>query len=256
MTKLIRRATMAALLSAASAIAVTALLPGHAAFAAAPKKDDTPKVRNAIGKLLNDAMKLIDTKDFAGARAKAEEADKITDKTPFEEYQIAKYMGFIAINQPMPDYAAAARAYNREVNSGGAPDADKPGMYNVAMRLNYQAMSFADVIKDGIELQKLQPLDDTGYLILIQSYYNTNDFTNAATTAKAEIAAKMAAGMKPAEDVLGLLLNAQIKSKNEAGAHEALDQLAMVSAKPEVWGQVMDFALGTNGISDHQLLAT
>jgi tetratricopeptide (TPR) repeat protein len=122
------------------------------------------------------------------------------------------------------------------------------------MRLNYQAMSYAEVIKDATALQAIQPLDDTGYLVLIQSYYNTMDFANAATAAKAEIAAKVAAGMKPTEDVLGLLLNAQIRVKDEAGARQTLDQLAMVSSKPEVWGQVMDFALGAQGITDHQLL--
>ena len=258
MTKFIRRATMAALLSAASALAVTALIPGHAAFAAAAKKDEkkdaAESVRPALGKLLNDAMKGIDAKDFKTAQEKVEEADKIKDKTPFEEYQVAKYFGFIAINEPMPDYAAAAKAYNREVASGGVPEAEKAGMYNVAARLNYQEMNFPEVIKDSAELQKLQPLDDTGYLVLIQSYYNTNDFANAADTAKKEIAAKVASGMKPSEDVLGLLLNSQIKNKNEAGAREALDQLAMVSTKPEIWGQEMDFVLGTQGITDHQLL--
>lgn len=257
MTKFIRRATMAALLSAASALAVSAVIPGHAAFAAAAKKDAkeaAPAVRPAIGKALNDAMKALDSKDFTAALAKVAEADKIQDKTPFEEYQVSKYFGFIAINQPMPDYPAAAKAYNREVASGGAPEAEKAGMYNVAMRLNYQEMNFPEVLKDAAELQKLQPLDDTGYLVLIQSYYNTNDFPNAAETAKKEIAAKIASGMKPTEDVLGLLLNSQIKAKNEAGAREALDQLAMISTKPEVWGQEMDFVLGSQGITDHQLL--
>src|SRR5690349_13675056 len=257
MTKFIRRATMAALLSAASALAVSAVIPGHAAFAAAAKKDAkeaSPAVRPAIGKALNDAMKALDSKDFATALTKVEEADKIKDKTPFEEYQVSKYFGFIAINQPMPDYPGAAKAYNREVASGGAPEAEKAGMYNVAMRLNYQEMNFPEVLKDAAELQKLQPLDDTGYLVLIQSYYNTNDFPNAAETAKKEIAAKIASGMKPTEDVLGLLLNSQIKAKNEAGAREALDQLAMISTKPEVWGQEMDFVLGSQGITDHQLL--
>ena len=255
MNKFIRRAAMAALVSVASAVAVTALTPVYAAAAKKDdKKDEAPKVRAAIGKALNDAMKLVDTKDFAGALAKVQEADAVKDKTPFEEYQVAKFFGFIAINQPMPDYPAATVAYNREIASGGAPDAEKPTMYNIAMRLNYQAMNYPEVIKDGQELQKFQSLDDTGYLVLIQSYYNTNDFANSVTAAKAEIAAKTAAGMKPNEDVLGLLLNAQIKTKDEAGAHQTLDQLAMVSAKPEVWGQVMDFAVGTPGITDHQLL--
>jgi tetratricopeptide (TPR) repeat protein len=258
MTKFIRCATLAALFSTASAFALTIapVRPAEAAARTAAKKEDEgPKVRAAVGKGLNDAMKAIDAKDFATALTKAREVDaSIKDKTPFEEYQVAKYLGFIAINQPMPDYAAATVAYNREIASGGAPDAEKAGMYAVALRLNYQTMNFPEVIKDAAELQKLQPLDDTGYLVLIQSYYNTNDFANAAETAKKEIAAKVAAGGKPSEDVLGLLLNAQIKNKNEAGAREALDQLASISSKPEVWGQEIDFVLGAQGITDHQLL--
>jgi len=253
MNKFIRRAAMAALVSAASVTAITVLTP---AYAAAPAKKPDPKltVRAVVGKPLADAMKLVDMKDFATALTKVKEADAAKDKTPYEEYMVTKYAGFIAINQPMPDYDAATDAYNRQIASGGAPDAEKPAMYAVAMRLNYQKMDYASVIKDATEFQMIQPLDDTGYLVLIQSYYNTMDFPNAAVAAKAEIAGKIAAGMKPGEDVLGLLLNAQIKSMDEAGARQTLDQLASVSKKPEVWDQVLNFALGAQGITDHQLL--
>ncbi len=208
MNKLIRRAAMAALVSAASATAVTALMPANAAVPqpkgrAGAAQNAGPQVRPPIGKPLNDAMKLVDMKDFAGALAKVKEADAVMDKTPFEEFSVSKYLGFIALNQNqlMPDYTAATAAYNRQIASGGAPDAEKATMYSIAARLNYQAMAYPEVIKDSIELQKFMPLDDTGYLVLIQSYYNTNDFTNAATAAKAEIAAKVAANMKPTEDV-------------------------------------------------------
>jgi tetratricopeptide (TPR) repeat protein len=255
MNKFIRRAVTAALVSTASVVTVTALMPAYAAPAKKPDpKAEAPKVRPVVGKPLNDAVKLVNAKDFAGALVKVNEADMVKDKLPFEEYQITKYAGFIAINQPMPDYEAATIAYNRQIASGGAPDEEKPNMYAVAMRLNYQKMDYANVIKDAADLQKLQPLDDTGYLVLIQSYYNTMDFPNAAAAAKAELAAKVASGMKPGEDVLGLLLNAQIKSKDEAGARQTLDQLATVSKKVEVWDQVMDFVLGAQGITDHQLL--
>ena len=265
MTRFIRRAAMAALLSTASAFAVTVVIGDHGALAAAAKKEEGPTLRPAIGRALNDAIKITDAvktakndaekqKDFDDALAKVKEADAVKDKTPFEEYQVAKFLGFIAINKPMPDYTAAAAAYNRQVASGGAPEGEKAGAYKVAMRLNYQEKNFPEAIKDGTALEMMQPLDDTEYLVMIQSYYSTNDFHNAADMAKKEIAAKTASGMKPSEDVLGLLLNSQIKDKNEAGAREALDQLAMISAKPDIWGQVMDFALGTKGITDHQLL--
>ena len=263
MNRLLRRAAMAALISAASATVMIEVMPAQAALpprtgpnarADAAKQAGGAQVRPPVGRPLNDAMKLVDMKDFAGALAKAKEADAVMDKTPFEEYSVAKYLGFIAVNQPMPDYAAATAAYNRQVATGAAPEADKATMYSIAMRLNYQAMDYAKVIQHATALQMLQPLDDTGYLVLIQAYYNTNDYANAVTAAKAEIAAKVAAGMKPTEDVLGLMLNAQIKSKDEAGARLTLDQMAVISSKPEVWGQVMDFALGTQGITDHQLL--
>jgi tetratricopeptide (TPR) repeat protein len=182
------------------------------------------------------------------------EADAAKDKTPFEQYMISKYTGFIYVNQPMPDYEAATVAYNQQVDTGAAPEGEKATMYSVAMRLNYQAKDYAKVIQDASELQKFQPIDDVGQLVLIQAYYNTMDFANAATAAKAQIAAKQAAGMKPGEDVLGLLLNAQIRTKDEAGARQTLDTMASVSKKPEVWEQVMDFTLGQQGMTDHNLL--
>jgi tetratricopeptide (TPR) repeat protein len=262
MNKFIRGAAMAALVIAASAASVALTVSADDAQAAqtkaqakaAAKQDPATTVSRAVGVPLNDAMKFVDAKDFVMALAKVKEADALEKKTPFEEYSITKYMGFIAINQPMPDYAAATVAYNRQIASGGAPEAEKASMYGIAMRLNYQAMDYAKVIEQAIALQKLQPLDDTGYLVLIQSYYNTKDFANAVVAAKAELAAKTAAGMKPGEDVLGLLLNAQIQNKDEAGARQTLDQLAMLSTKPVVWEQVMDFAFGAQGLTDHQLL--
>lgn len=256
MTRNIRRAAMAALMTATMATAMTALVPADAAPArnAKQEKPAANQVRAVVGKPLTEAMKLADAKDFAGALAKVKEADAAKDKTPFEQYMISKYEGFIYVNQPMPDYPAATMAYNQQIETGAAPDGEKATMYNVAMRLNYQAMDYAKVIQDAAELQKIQPLDDTGQLVLIQAYYNTMDFANAATAAKAQVASKQAAGMKPGEDVLGLLLNAQIRTKDEAGARQTLDTMASVSKKPEVWGQVMDFAMSQQGMSDHNLL--
>jgi hypothetical protein len=254
----VRRAAMAVLMTATMATAVTALAPADAAPARnarqQQKEPAANQVRPVVGRPLNDAQKLTDAKDFAGALAKVKEADAAMDKTPFEQYMIAKYMGFIYVNQPMPDYEAARAAYNAQIATGAAPDAEKAAMYGIAMRLNFQAKDYAGAIKNAADLKAIGPLDDTGQLVLIQSYYSTMDYVNAASTAKAELAEKQAAGMKPGEDVLGLLLNAQIRNKDEAGARQTLDIMASVSKKPEVWEQVMDFSLGQQGMTDHNLL--
>src|SRR4051812_43434279 len=167
MNRSIRRAAMAALMTATMATAVVAFEPADAAPArkAQEKTPAANQVRPVVGKPLTEAMKLVDAKDFAGALAKVKEADAAKDKTPFEQYMISKYAGFIYVNQPMPDYGAATVAYNQQIETGAAPEMEKATMYSVAMRLNYQAKDYAKVIQDAGELQKLQPLDDVGQLV-------------------------------------------------------------------------------------------
>jgi tetratricopeptide (TPR) repeat protein len=266
MNKFVRRAAMAALLaSAASAATVIALEPLHAAQApargraAAPaKQDPATQVRREVGNPVNDSLKLVDSGDFAGALAKVQQADMVPMKTPFEEYTVAKYLGNIYIKQMPQNLPAATVAYNRQVASGAAPDAEKPAMYAMALRLNYAAKDYSKVIQNVTELKKIggPAVDETAHLVLIQSYYETMDFKNAAQAAKDAAAAATAEGKKPSADVLGLLLNSQAKIMDEAGYRVTLDQLASVSTQPDVWGQVMDFALSAKdiGMHEHHLL--
>ena len=247
MKKHVQRALLAALLlSGACGIAVLDMSPAYAGAAPA-----TPTVKRAIGGPLNDAVKLVNEKKFDEALAKVMEADKVPDKTPYEEFMVSRSLGYIAINRMPQDMAAGTAAYNRMVASGGAPEAEKPGMYGAALALNFQAKDYAKTIAAAIELQKFQPLNDTGFQVLATSYYSTNDFAKTVETTKAAIVAK---GGKPDADLLGLQLNAQAKLMDDAGYKQTLDQLATVSTQPEVWGQVMDFAFSTKNLGDHHLL--
>ena len=143
---------------------------------------------------------------------------------------------------------------NRQIASNGAPEAEKAGMYSMGMLLNYAAMDYAKVIQSAEQLKAMnQPFNEQQNLVLVQAYYSTNDFANAAK------AAKEASDAKPNADILGLLLNSQAKMKDDAGYRVTLDKLATVSAQPEVWGQVMDFALdsvskGPADGQEHRLL--
>jgi tetratricopeptide (TPR) repeat protein len=183
-------------------------------------------------------------------------ADAVKDKTPYEEFMVAKYLAFIAVNKQPQDLPAATTAVNRQIASGGAPDAEKPAMYSMGMLLNYASMDYAKVIQSAEELKAMnQPFNEQQNLVLVQAYYSTNDFANAAKAAKeAADASPM-----PSADILGLLLNSQAKMKDDAGYRVTLDKLATVSTQPEVWGQVMDFALdsvskGPMDGQEHRLL--
>jgi tetratricopeptide (TPR) repeat protein len=272
MISFFRRPMLAALFVAAvTSVTVIALEPlyaqyGQTAQAGRPaakgkqaKQDPATTARTAVGNPINEALKLVESKKWDEAVAKVQLADAVKDKTPYEEFMVAKYLGYIAVQREPQDLAAATVAYNRQVTSGGAPEPEKAGMFTTYMILNYAAMDYAKVIHGATELQKLQPLDEKGTIVLTQAYYNTMDYANAAKAAKSAVDAKAAANEKPSADVLGLLLNSQAKMKDDAGYRTTLDQLATVSAQPEVWGQVMDFALdavskGPMDGQEHRLL--
>jgi tetratricopeptide (TPR) repeat protein len=249
MKSFFRRPLLAALFVAAlTSVTVIALEPlyaqyvtaqaGKAAPKAKGKQDPSTTARPPVGTPINDALKLFQAKDFDGALAKVQQADQVKDKTPYEEYMVAKYLRFIFTNKQPQDLAAAQAAVNREIASGGAPEAERADMYSMGMLLNYTNMDFAKVIQSGEEYQKLgQPMNEQQYIVLAQAYYGTMDFMNAAKVAKA------ASEQKATAENLGLLLNSQAKLMDEAGYRVTLDRLATVSAQPEVWGQVMDFAL-------------
>src|SRR5215472_2010276 len=109
MKKLLRRAAMAALLVSVSSLSASLIYTADAAQQQKGKqqKETGPSARKEIAVPINDALKQVDMKDFAGALVNVKKADAVQMKTPYEEYMVSKYLGFIAVNQPMPDYAAA-----------------------------------------------------------------------------------------------------------------------------------------------------
>ena len=270
MKSFFRRPLLAALfIAAVTSITVIQFEPLYAQYGAAPagkaaakakagKQDPATTARREVGTPINDALKLVEAKDWNGAMAKVQLADQVKDKTPYEEFMVAKYLAYIAVNKMPQDIPTATAAVNRQIASGGAPEPEKPNMYSMGMLLNYAAMDYAKVIQSGEEVQKLgQPLEGSQAIVLAQAYYSTMDFMNAAKVAKAG-AAQPGADSKGKADMLGLLLNSQAKLMDDAGYRVTLDQLATVSAQPEVWGQVMDFALNevtkANPLNEHHLL--
>lgn len=254
MRHFVQRALIAALFTSTASVAVfTAYEPAFSAAAPARGKQTGPTARAVVGNNINESIKLIQAMDFAGALAKVQLADKADKKNPYEEFLVAKFLGIIAIQQPMRDFAAATVAYNRMMASGGIPEAEKEGVYDLAMKLNYQAKDYPKVIEASNLLKAIRPLDDTGYEVLSQTYFAMEDLPNTIKTAKEAVAALKAGGNRPSAGILGILLNAQARAMDE-GYRATLEELAMASTQAEVWGQVMDFALSTMDITDHQLL--
>jgi hypothetical protein len=246
MNRLIRRAAVAAFLSGTAVAVSVAMTPAYAA-----QQPARPTVGRAVGTPLVAGQKAFQANDFATALAEGQKADAVAEKTPYEQYQVAKLLAMAHLR--LNDLPSATAQFNRAIDTGAQPEEDKAANYETAMLLNYNAKDYAKAIAYGTEKAKIAPLDERGELVMTQSYYFSDNFQGTEQYAKQAVAAAKAAGRKPQVGVLQMLLNAQIKQNNQAGAGETAVELALVEPSAENWARAIDVAFPTNG-TDHQLL--
>jgi tetratricopeptide (TPR) repeat protein len=263
MTKIIWRVAVAVLaivaISATSSIAqmgYTPPPPHPTEPSSAPRPSPThgsgPHLRAEIATPLQAALKLQDAKDFAGALAKAREADAVSGKTPEEEFWVARLLGAAAVN--MQDYATATTAFNRAVASNAIPDNDKATVIYTAMVLNAQTKNYAEAVRLGEMLMALGPLDEKASVALAQSYYNKGDHAKALQLAQAALAKGVTDPANKAA-LLQVQTLGQAQSGNQAGAVASLEQQCAEICDGKTWGQLVSVAMSKmHGISNHQAL--
>lgn len=209
------------------------------------------KVSRDVGKPLNDAIQAIQTKDFKTAHDKIAEADAVATKSDFDVFKINQMKAYLAIQEQ--DYGTATTAYESMIASpsfAGQPDADKVTTLHNGILLSGQAKHWPQVIADAQQLEALKVADDKTYAVLAQAYYFTNDYANAEKVAQQSIDASKAAGKQPEQAALEIIMSAQAKSNDQAGALKTLEMLASNYGQPGDWAQLIDHALGTKGIKE------
>jgi tetratricopeptide (TPR) repeat protein len=188
-------------------------------------------VRAGIAKPLRDAIELDKNKDIQGAFAKVKETDAAySDKSPYEEYVVAKLLGQFA--GQLHDDATAVAAFNRALASNAAPDDELPQILSVVLALNINTKDYAKAISAGERLQKLGKMsaDDTANLAL--AYYLNNNNVNALKTAQAAIAMQTANGGNPNLQTLQILMNTQVRLGDQAGAKQTYVKLCSLPTPP------------------------
>ena len=245
MKKSLARAALAACLL--GAVSGTALM-WSPAFAANDDKPAAPKITMAVGKPLFEAEKLLAAKDFAGAKAKIQEAQAVAGQTAYDTYAINQVLAVIAVSQN--DYPSAMATYELMAASPAEPTQDKPPTRHNLVLLEYQAKNYAKTIQYGEELQAMGGLDPNTASALTQSYYFSNDFPKAEALSKVWVDKALATNQPPDQSMLGILFSSQAKSNDTASAARTLELLARYYSSPNDWDQLIDVALGTKGITN------
>ena len=230
---------------------------GMTTTTSAPHTSSSPssgtRVRPELAKPLQEAVTLNNAQDYAGAMAKIREADAAaTDKTPQEEYVVAKFLGSVALH--LNDHATALAAFNRAIASNAVPPDEKPNMLYITMVLNAEQKNFAQAVALGEQLQALGPLDEKSAVGLAQSYYNNGQYPQAIKVAQAALAAGVTDPQNKAA-LLEVQTKGEAQMGNQAGAAASLESQCAEMCDGKSWGQLVGITMSKiYGLTDHLAL--
>lgn len=218
-----------------------------AAFAASPGYAED-KVSKELAKPLVAAQTAMKAGDMAAALAHVKEAQAMPAHTPFDDYTINEFLANIYIAQK--DYANAAGAFEAMADSPLLPPDKAKDVLTNAVLLDSNSNKPDKVIAYSTRLEAMGPLDSKVVGAVAVSYYNSGNVQKAQQLATAEMNAATAAGRTPDQTILDIIARSQLKSNDFSGASKTLETLAVTAGDPNVWGQLIDLAFSTKGLTD------
>jgi tetratricopeptide (TPR) repeat protein len=224
----VRALTLGISLALGGGFATAALLPSLAVAA-----DAAQSIGPKVGKPMKAAQDAMKAKNWTEALAKVKEAQAIEGKSPFEEYQINEFLGFILINTK--DYAGAAAAFEKNINSGQVPAAELNNKLKTVAQLTFQTKQYPKAIDYTSRYLKAVPGEADMQILLAQAYYLQKNFKGAAEAAMPAIVATERAGKKPDENWLLLMMRSNYELNDNAGIQTSLEKLVRHYPKPDYW---------------------
>ncbi len=218
------------LVLAAGIVGTEAIVAPSVAIAA--QKTLSPKV----GAPLQAAQALAKKNQIKEAVAKAQEAEKVSNKTPYETYMV-NFILAIFYSQ-LNDYPNAQKALEASLASGEMPPAEAITVNKQLASLNYASKNYPKTIEFGNRYLKDNPGDAEVMILVGQSHYLQGNFKQASETVRASIKAAQAASKAPKEEWLQLLMSSEYKQDNTAGVLSSLEQLVAIYPKDAYWKDI------------------
>jgi tetratricopeptide (TPR) repeat protein len=163
-----------------------------------------------------------------------EAARAVSERTPFDDFQIDEIAGFVQTRQR--EYGPAAEAFERALDSGYLPPERMDERLRLLMQLSYEikryekAVQFGNRVLEGVE----QPEPDLRSM-LGRAYYLAGDHRNAVTAMEAAIEDARAAGKPVEETWVQVQLSSHVELNDSAGILRSLERLAVRFPKKRYW---------------------
>ena len=205
-------------------------------------------VRPDVGKPLQAAQELMKAQKYKEALAKMRDADGVPAKTGYETYLVESMRGSAATGAG--DNETAIKAFETVLASGKAPAATQLKIVEALAGTYYRTRNYPGTIKTAQRYFGDGGTSGSMRTLLIQSYFQSGDATNAANESLADIQADTKAGRTPSEDKLLLLANCYLKLNNSAGYSATIEKLLNYYPKKTLWAEVISRLRKKSGFAD------
>jgi tetratricopeptide (TPR) repeat protein len=209
-------------------------------------------VRPEIGKPLQAAQELIRANKFKEALAKLGEADRVGGKSAQETYLIERMRGSAASGAG--DNETAMRSFEAVLSSGKVGGGDALKIVEALTGMSARAGNHASTIKYATRYFRDGGTNPGVRTTMIQAYFQSGDYANAAKESLTDIQADEKAGRTPPEEKLQLLANSYLRQKNNAGYVSTIEKLLRYYPRKSLWADVISRLQKKPGFSDRLAL--
>ncbi|MEQ1802264.1 MAG: hypothetical protein ABL989_10105 [Gammaproteobacteria bacterium] len=223
---MLKKSLLIITLALAASLSVGGLLAPTAAFA------QQAKVSKKVGDPLGEALALGKKGQYGPALAKLKAADAVSGKTAFEQFKITETYGFIYSQQR--NYAAAAAAFEKSLNSGQLPAGQVNERLKQLAQLNFQApRNLNKVVDYSTRYLKAVGGNDAAMNAMLGQAYQMQGNDKAAI-ASVQKAVSLSGG-RAAENWLRILLQSYGNLKDAKGVAATTEKLVSLYPTPDNW---------------------
>lgn len=244
-------APLAACLSACFTLGVAT--PALAQSAEKPKAEaPADVVRAELGAIFQAAQDQLKAGNAPGALNALLEADKIADRTPFENLSLNRVRGSLAL--VARDFALARRSLEAVAASPLLAVNDRRSVLQSLVVATQRLNDHAAAVRYARAFFEAGGQSDAVRGALVRSLFTVKDWAGVSQEAPRAVSELEAAGRKPDEELLKLWATASGETKNEAGYLLAIEALVRHHPSPDYWGDLIARLQNRAGFADRLLI--
>jgi hypothetical protein len=225
------------------ALFVAALMSTAAMTTASTSAFAADHLSKDVATVLKAAQDALQAKDTATAMAQVKAAQALTDRTPYDDFTINRFLS--AVSATTQDYTTSANAFDAFIGTpffAGLTPEEQKAAYHDATVVSQNAQHWPKVIEYGQKLEAIKGLDDLTMTMMAIAYYQQKDNANAEKYAQMALDAAKAEGKSPQPNAQIILGNIQGKTNPDA-ARKSVEAIVLNTNDPSDWSRLIDDAL-------------